>query len=451
LKAVFCARHLLNGVEMVNDSMRLFRIVLILAATLTLISRAIGQAGEDPGRPDTLRVDSVTSFISGIGIVPVTFFNDEDLTQIEVTLRHNSNQINIDSFSFAGGRLYSAGIRGALISSDSNIVTVYAILTTETIPPGDGLLGELYFSYSQTISPQVVLIDSTTWLVPPLIMHSTSFHAPGVTFKPQFIPGYLDVRATPHSFDSVWVAKVEAAPGDQVAVDVSAFNVRNLSEIALALSYGTANLVLDSVSFVGTRSATASTKTVQTQPDFQTLYATMEFSSAAPLAPGSGPVARLHFTVDPETPEGLIVIDSTTVGINYKTRFWLTAIDGSIDLIPLFYSGSIKVTTQTDVKDITEPGNLPTEYHLAQNYPNPFNPTTTIELSLPRSGHVEIEVFNILGRRVCRLIDRELPAGTHRIVFEGKSDDGAPLATGVYFYRITSGDFRDSKKMLLVK
>jgi hypothetical protein len=162
-------------------------------------------------------------------------------------------------------------------------------------------------------------------------------------------------------------------------------------------------------------------------------------------------VARLHFTVSPETPEGMIVIDSTTVGINYKTRFWLTAIDGSIDLIPLFYSGSIKVTTQTDVKDITEPGNLPTEYHLAQNYPNPFNPTTTIELSLPRSGHVEVEVFNILGRRVSRLIDRELPAGTHRIIFDGRGDDGSALATGVYFYRITSGDFRDSKKMLLVK
>ncbi|MCX6835425.1 MAG: T9SS type A sorting domain-containing protein, partial [candidate division Zixibacteria bacterium] len=373
--------------------------------------------------------------------------------QIEVTLRHNSNQIKIDSFSFADGRLFSTGFsNNVLINSDSTIVSLFTMASVDTpIPAGSGLLGKLYLSYSQTISPQVVMVDSTTWIVPPLILHSTSFHAPGATFKPQFIPGYLDIRATPQSLDSVWVAKIEAKPGDQVAVDVYAFNERNLSEIALALSYGTANLALDSVSFVGTRSVNAPTKTVQTQPDFQTLYATMEFSPAAPLAPGSGPVARLHFTIAPETPEGTIVVDSTTVGINYKTRFWLTAADGSIDFVPLFYSGSIKVTTQTDVKDITDPGNLPTEYHLAQNYPNPFNPTTTIELSLPRSGHVEVEVFNILGRRVSRLIDRELPAGTHRTIFDGRGDDGSALATGVYFYRITSGDFRDSKKMLLVK
>jgi len=438
---------------MVDNFMRLFRTVSILLTVLLVNLPAIGRAAGDPNQPDTLNVDSVTSFVSGIGIVPVTFFNDEELTLVEVTLRHNSSQVIIDSFSFAGGRLDNAAFsNSALINSNSSIVAISTFSFGEPIPVGSGLLGKLYLSYSQAITPQGIAIDSTTWVVAvPPISHGTSFRAGSQSFKPVVIPGYLDILAAPASYDSVWVDNVDVAPGEAVSVNVYAYNERNLAQIALALSYGSADLVLDSVSFAGTRSVSASSKTVQTQPDFHTLYAVIEFGSVAPLAIGLGPVARLHFTVDAETPEGVIEIDSTTVGINSRTRFWLTAADGNITLEPLFTAGSIKVTTQTDVDDITEPGALPTEYRLAQNYPNPFNPTTNIELSLPRSGHVEVEVFNILGRRVCRLIDRELPAGTHRIVFDGKSDDGTPLATGVYFYRITSGDFRDSKKMLLVK
>jgi hypothetical protein len=438
---------------MVDNLMRLFRTISALLTLLIALFPAIGRAAEDPNQPDTLRVDSVTSFVTGLGVVPVTLFNDEELTLIEVTLRHESSQIKIDSFSFAGGRLDNASFwNSAFINSDSNIVAVSTFSFGEWIPVGSGLLGKLYLSYSQTITPQGIPIDTTTWLAGfPPILHTTSFRVGGESFKPVFIPGYLDILAAPASFDSVWVDNVDAAPGEPISVSVNAYNERNLAQIALALSYGTDNLVLDSVTFAGTRSASAPSKTVQTQPDFHTLYTVIEFGSAAPLAPGLGAVAQLHFTVDPDTPEGVIEIDSTTVGINSRTRFWLTAADGNISLEPLFTAGSVSVTIQTDVEDITEPSSLPTEYYLSQNYPNPFNPTTNIELSLPRSGHVEIDVFNILGRRVCRLIDRELPAGVHRIVFDGRGDDGAPLATGVYFYRITSGDFHDSKKMLLVK
>jgi hypothetical protein len=436
---------------MVDNSMKRFRILAALLAVLVAASPEIGQA-DDPGQPDTLRVDSATSFVSGIGIVPVTFFNDEALTLAEVTLRHNSGDVTIDSFSFAGGRLDNGAFNNsALVNTDSNIVAVF-IMGTDPIPAGSGLMGRLYLSYSQTINPQGVDIDTTTWLAGiPAIKHTTSFWTGSNFFKPVSIPGHLDILASPASFDSVWVDHIDAAPGDKISVGVQAFNERNVAKIALALSYATDNLVLDSVSFVGARSESAISKTVQTQPDFHTLYAVMEFSPSTPLSPGTGTVARLHFTVDPDTPEGVIDIDSITVGINSRTRFWLTDADGGLTLEPLFRAGSITVTIPTDVEDITDPGGLPTDYQLAQNYPNPFNPTTNIELSLPRAGHVEVEVFNILGRRVSRLIDRELPAGVHRIVFNGKGDDGSSLATGVYFYRVTCGDFRDSKKMLMVK
>ncbi|MCD6248782.1 MAG: T9SS type A sorting domain-containing protein [candidate division Zixibacteria bacterium] len=407
---------------------------------------------EDPNTPDTLWVDSATAFVSGVGIVPVSFFNDEELTLVEATLEHYSDQIKVDSFSFAGGRLDSDDYNNnILIDTDSTRITIFSF-TTSTIPTGRGLLGNLYYSYSQTIIPQVVTIDTTSWFIGP-ILHTTTFRTAedAMSFVPQFVRGYLDILEEPATFDSVWIDDVEAAPGDPIAVNVYAYNERNLAKIALALDYGSELLAFDSVSFAGTRSEPAPTKTVQPQTSLHKLYIVVEFGESTPLPSDTGPVATLHFTVDPTAPEEIIVIDSTTVGIISNTRYTLTTADGSISFVPLFTSGSVAIKTSTDVEDITDQKNLPTEYALTQNYPNPFNPSTNIEFSLPQLSHVKLEVYNILGRCVRRLIDRDLPAGEHRLVFDSRSDSGNSLATGVYFYRLTTESFEQTKKMLLVK
>ncbi len=90
--------------------------------------------------------------------------------------------------------------------------------------------------------------------------------------------------------------------------------------------------------------------------------------------------------------------------------------------------------------------NLPGAYQLEQNYPNPFNPTTTISFALPEASRVTLQVFNILGQEVSTLVDGELAAGTHEIDF-----DAGSLATGVYFYRLSTDSFNDTRKMMLVK
>jgi len=433
--------------------MRKYVCLSLLLSLIASVGTLPAQAIEDPNAPDTLWVDSATAFVSGVGVVPVSFFNDEELTFVEATLEHHSDYIKVDSFSFAGGRLDSDDFNNSvLIDTDSSRLAIFSF-TTSAIPTGRGLLGNLYYSYSQTIMPQVVPIDTTTWIDAPMILHTTTFRTAesSETFVPQFVRGYLDIQESPETFDSVWVDDVEAAPGDPVAVNVYGFNERNLAKIALALDHSSDELILDSVSFVGTRSTAAPTKTFQRFTSLHRVYVVVEFGESAPLAPGSGPVATLHFTVNPATPEGIIVIDSTTVGIISNTRFTLTAADGSINFVPLFTPGSVEVKISTDVEDITDQRNLPTEYALAQNYPNPFNPSTNIEFSLPQAGHVKLEVYNILGRCVRRMIDRDLPAGEHRLVFDSRSDNGNPLATGVYFYRLTTESFQKTKKMLLIK
>ncbi|KER09177.1 MAG: hypothetical protein HY22_13285 [[Candidatus Thermochlorobacteriaceae] bacterium GBChlB] len=88
----------------------------------------------------------------------------------------------------------------------------------------------------------------------------------------------------------------------------------------------------------------------------------------------------------------------------------------------------------------------PTEYRLFQNYPNPFNPTTTIRYNLPASGFVSLKVYDVLGREVSSLVNERQTAGSYESRF-----NAANLPSGMYFYRLQSGTFTETRKMLLVK
>jgi len=94
---------------------------------------------------------------------------------------------------------------------------------------------------------------------------------------------------------------------------------------------------------------------------------------------------------------------------------------------------------------------LPKEYELSQNYPNPFNPSTRIEFALPVAGHVAMDVYDILGRKVLTLVDEYREAGRYTVEWDAVDNSGRRVSTGVYFYRIKSGGFEKSQKMLLLK
>ncbi|MCP4568450.1 MAG: T9SS type A sorting domain-containing protein [FCB group bacterium] len=111
---------------------------------------------------------------------------------------------------------------------------------------------------------------------------------------------------------------------------------------------------------------------------------------------------------------------------------------------------NIPLDIPTDTDD-DRPGILPARYSLNQNYPNPFNPTTAISYSLEKRSEVNISIFNILGQKVSMLIDESKPAGSYRVYWDGTDDNGRNVATGLYFYRITAGDFVKARKMLLLK
>ncbi len=103
-------------------------------------------------------------------------------------------------------------------------------------------------------------------------------------------------------------------------------------------------------------------------------------------------------------------------------------------------------------KSSTLPVNyLPEHFALHPNFPNPFNPETTIRYDLPFPSHINLSVYNMSGQRVALLVDKELEAGTHSTVWDGKDDNGKRLANGVYLYRMESDGFVKTRKMVLMK
>jgi len=101
-------------------------------------------------------------------------------------------------------------------------------------------------------------------------------------------------------------------------------------------------------------------------------------------------------------------------------------------------------------------GVAPGQFVLAQNYPNPFNPTTTIEFALPKETHVSLEVYNVIGQRVATLVDETRPAGIYVVPFSANGGsasggDASALASGTYFYRLSTGEVSLIKRMMILK
>ena len=103
-----------------------------------------------------------------------------------------------------------------------------------------------------------------------------------------------------------------------------------------------------------------------------------------------------------------------------------------------FYNGLVGISNN---------GNeLPTEFSLKQNYPNPFNPSTSISYGVPKAGLVKLVVYDVLGREISTLVNERKEAGMYNVNFDASS-----LTSGVYFYKVESGDFSETKKMILIK
>ena len=107
------------------------------------------------------------------------------------------------------------------------------------------------------------------------------------------------------------------------------------------------------------------------------------------------------------------------------------------------FSACVSATGGVATESVDE---LPTEFELEPNYPNPFNPVTNVRYAVPRSGHIRLSVYDIQGREVEVLVDQIQPAGRYSLSF-----DANRLSSGVYLYRLQSGDFSQSRVLIVLK
>jgi hypothetical protein len=129
-----------------------------------------------------------------------------------------------------------------------------------------------------------------------------------------------------------------------------------------------------------------------------------------------------------------VIVKNFTGLINGSSRAGIAEIETNAKIS---YDNNTSVQNGSEIAD---------SYGLYQNYPNPFNPVTKITFSIPQRGYVSLKVYDVNGKEISTLIEGRMEKGFNSITF-----DGNRLASGVYFYRIISGEFRETKKMVLLK
>ncbi len=164
-----------------------------------------------------------------------------------------------------------------------------------------------------------------------------------------------------------------------------------------------------------------------------TVWGEDEFKTVG-AAPGEMLSLRYHSPGDDS--EGIINIESVTDAISGET------VQGEL----AYKHNGIFVVTGSVPTPVEKEETVPAAYMLAQNYPNPFNPMTVIRFDLPEAGHTTLKVYDMTGRKVISLIDEHLTSGEYTVQWSP-----ADVSTGTYFYRLLSGDFAQTKKLMIIK
>jgi hypothetical protein len=145
-------------------------------------------------------------------------------------------------------------------------------------------------------------------------------------------------------------------------------------------------------------------------------------------------VVRVH------VPSGALPDETDVMTFSVKS-----AMDNSVTV-----SAPVTTTVSSSAADDFNPV-IPGVFKLSQNYPNPFNPTTTIDFTLERSMDIDLSVYNVIGQKVATLVSGQREIGSYSVIWNGADDSGNPIASGIYFYRLTTEQYSRTCKMMLMK
>ena len=130
-------------------------------------------------------------------------------------------------------------------------------------------------------------------------------------------------------------------------------------------------------------------------------------------------------------------------------QWFVSAVDADADSLQTESTEWFRLSVIVGIDD--EVTGIPQEYELYQNYPNPFNPSTLIKYALPKSSTVSLVIYNLMGQEIMRWDENNVTPGYYEKTWNGKTEAGIPVSSGIYIYRITTAEFIQTKKMVLLK
>ena len=222
--------------------------------------------------------------------------------------------------------------------------------------------------------------------------------------------------------------------GDTITISITGQRLKGVTEIQMDVIYHTALPFMDFDTDSLTRGFSV------TQSLMHPNVAAISLSGVNRITVNKGTLGRLCFIAQSTSDttvtvrlEGIKLIDE--VGNVYS----LPSIEGHVKI----HSAGIEQNTAQE--------NIPSRFVLDQNYPNPFNSQTMISYQLPRRSLVKLEVYNILGQKVCTLINEIQKPGIYHVAWDGRDDRDQDLPSGVYFCRLKAGNFRQVRKMIILR
>jgi hypothetical protein len=293
-------------------------------------------------------------------------------------------------------------------------------------------LPDSVFTY---VDNNVSLMESAYWVNGARIMELSSdrpFYGPPNYVMP---PADFDIRyvQTDHT-NHVWAAKVNTPPGafalvtppDGQALEITHDNIGSNQIFAWSSS-------VDPNGSVVTYHAT-----LQVPTGTDTLEISVDTTGTAVLVPYAS-IADV------------MTVYATATGNYTADVSWTVYADDGWDVIEAS-NGPRSISVDIGwYLGMNDEAIIPDVFALHQNYPNPFNPVTTIRYDIPEQALVRIDIYNILGQKVAILAEGLHEPGFHAVRWNGTNMYGNALSSGMYFYHIKAGDFRDVKKLLLVK
>ncbi len=242
--------------------------------------------------------------------------------------------------------------------------------------------------------------------------------------------------------------KVMSTEVNTIIVPLVISNESNLTALDIPLKYSE-GVTLKDVTFENTRTDYFDLKIFNINTEEQTvvigLIPQLSANPKPDLEAGTGAVANLVFEIDDPNVNEITLTENVTENPGHFLAFVYHEV-GDNGVVGTRLERVDFPTVTVALSDVAPANGLPTSYGLSQNYPNPFNPSTNISFDVPKASHVTLEVYNVLGQRVVSLVDQEMEAGIHTVEFDGSS-----ISSGIYFYRLSAGDFAETKKMVMVK